>query len=869
MQATIRLLRIEPKKVIQVPGYLIKREVGVGGMAMVYLAVQTSLEREVALKVMNPAMVSDPSFSRRFMQEARTLASLAHPNIVAVYDVGITEEKLHYFSMQHLPNGDFLKRIRNGAPEAEILRVLAGVARALGYAHQRGFVHRDVAPGNVLFDINDNPVLTDFGIARAVTKSSRITNAGVSVGTSHYMSPEQARGSDVDGRSDVYSLGALAFEAITGNPPYDGEDGFAIAYAHVFEPVPRLPENKQHWQNLIDRAMAKDPADRFQNTDEFLTELTHINSRIGGAGAAAKPAQVEVPTQPMTALATQRSAVIAQPTPPTPKPKPPVLIMPGAAADTLSADALAAAQKETQRNLRPTSAQLAAATASTAGAAAGTAARIPTDDSDPATGQKSRLPWIIAALVALGILLVGGGIWQQQRKAAAPEPITTSVADGGPTANTEPPSSTSSSVPIASDSAADDAQPELPIPGDESIVLDPEQEAQRRTAIETTVIDPVAALVRWGRADIAAQRLSQPPGRNAVERFRLALKIEPKNAEAKLGLFNTGRAYAALAAQQLANGQIAEWMDNSARAIDTAGSYDTDGELSSSYEQKRQALLAESLSAGTAAIEAWSEANAKTAFERALLLAPSNPAALAGIKKANGVGRPGYVFSDLIGSQPGPALRIITSGGKRLAVAETETTVAAFGRFWTAVGANSRSKRPACRDRESAFRSSRSRSWQSPGFDQGTDHPVVCVDWGDATAYADWLSKSTGKRYRLLSAGEWSALAKPAGDGADCTANVGDQSFNQLFRERNSLSCNDGHAATAPVRQFGAVAGFHGLAGNVREWVSDCASGCRKHTVMGSSWASTAGELAPSQRDDFDGESGFNTVGFRIAREID
>ena len=857
---------------IQVPGYLIKREVGVGGMAMVYLAVQTSLEREVALKVMNPAMVSDPSFSRRFMQEARTLASLAHPNIVAVYDVGITEEKLHYFSMQHLPNGDFLKRIRNGAPEAEILRVLAGVARALGYAHQRGFVHRDVAPGNVLFDINDNPVLTDFGIARAVTKSSRITNAGVSVGTSHYMSPEQARGSDVDGRSDVYSLGALTFEAITGSPPYDGEDGFAIAYAHVFEPVPRLPDNKQHWQTLIDRAMAKDPADRFQNTDEFLAELTHIQSRIGGAGAAAKPTPVEPPTQPMTALPTLRGAAIAQsaPTPP-PKSKPAVLIMPGAATEALSADALAAAQKETQRNLRPPPALIAAAVAT--GATSATVPPKPTSDATPSTVQKSRLPWIIAALVVLGVVLVGAGIWQQHRSAAALAPAAT-VAEGNPTPTVEsPPSAPSPLATIADAADAADADADAPAEplgvGADDAILDPEQEAQRRLAIETTVIDPVAALLRWGRADIAAQRLSQPAGRNATERFRLALKIEPNNAEAKLGLVNTGRAYAAIAEQQLANGNIAAWMENSARAINTAGSFDSDGDLSSHYEQQRTALLTQALNEGARAIAAWNEADAKAAFERALVLAPSHPAALAGLKQAGGIGKPGYVFSDPVGNQPGPSLRIINSGGKRLAVAETETTVAAFGRFWTAAGASGRSKRPACRDRESSFRSSRSRSWQSPGFEQSGDHPVVCVDWGDAKAYADWLSKSTGKRYRLLSAAEWSALAKTAADGADCTANIGDQSFDQKFHDRSSLNCNDSHATTAPVRRFGATAGFYGIAGNVREWVAGCASGCRKHTVMGSSWASTTGELLPSQHDNFDGESGFNTVGFRVAREID
>ncbi len=268
--------------VIQVAGYTIKQEIGVGGMATVYLAVQTSLEREVALKVMTPALVADPNFSRRFLMEARTLASLSHPNIVAVYDVGVTEQQLHYFSMQHLPGGDFAQRIKAGPPDAsEVALVLAGVARALGFAHLRGFVHRDVSPANILFDASDNPVLTDFGIARAVTRTSRLTNAGASVGTSHYMSPEQARGGNVDARSDLYSLGAVAYEALTGQPPFDGEDGFAIAYAHVFEPVPRLPQRLAAWQPLVDRALAKDPADRFPDSEAFVAALEAVGASAG------------------------------------------------------------------------------------------------------------------------------------------------------------------------------------------------------------------------------------------------------------------------------------------------------------------------------------------------------------------------------------------------------------------------------------------------------------------------------------------------------------------------------------------------------------------------------------------------------------
>ena len=247
---------------IEIPGYQIKREIGAGGMASVHLAVQTSLEREVAIKVMAPALAADPQFSKRFLQEARMLASLAHPNIVAVYDVGVTPAQLHYFSMQYLPGGDLASRVQRGLEERDLVLTLAGVARAIGYAHARGYVHRDVAPGNVLFDANNNPVLTDFGIALATVTGGHVTSSGFSVGTSHYMSPEQARGGDVDARSDIYSLGVLAYFGLARKPPYDGADGFAVAYAHVFEPIPRLPAPFAQWQPLLDRALAKDPKDR-------------------------------------------------------------------------------------------------------------------------------------------------------------------------------------------------------------------------------------------------------------------------------------------------------------------------------------------------------------------------------------------------------------------------------------------------------------------------------------------------------------------------------------------------------------------------------------------------------------------------------
>ena len=282
---------------IDIPGYLIKREIGAGGMASVHLAVQTSLDREVALKVMSPVLAADPTFSKRFLQEARMLASLAHPNIVAVYDVGVTPAQLHYFSMQYLPGGDFAARVARGIDERELTQTIAGVAKALGYAHQRGYVHRDVAPGNILFDANNNPVLTDFGIALAAAAGSRITSVGFSVGTSHYMSPEQARGGDVDLRSDIYSLGVLCYYGLTGKPPYEGDDGFAVAYAHVFEPIPRLPAERAHWQHLIDKALAKEAKDRYADTEEFLDALATV---VPQYAALFRDEPVDTPPAPMT-----------------------------------------------------------------------------------------------------------------------------------------------------------------------------------------------------------------------------------------------------------------------------------------------------------------------------------------------------------------------------------------------------------------------------------------------------------------------------------------------------------------------------------------------------------------------------------------
>lgn len=256
-----------------ISGYTIEREIGHGGMATVYLAVQDSLGRPVALKVMSPALAADRNFSERFLKEARTIAQLSHPHIVAVYDVGVAGHD-HYLALEYVGAGDLKSRIPRGAhPPEEAFKIIRDIASALGYAHSKGFVHRDVKPENILFRDNGTAVLTDFGIARAVSSGTRMTGMGMSIGTPHYMSPEQARGKDVDGRADLYALGIVLYEMLTGKVPYDAEETLAIGIMHVSEPVPVLPKALSGHQALLDRLLAKDPNARYPTAEALIDAI--------------------------------------------------------------------------------------------------------------------------------------------------------------------------------------------------------------------------------------------------------------------------------------------------------------------------------------------------------------------------------------------------------------------------------------------------------------------------------------------------------------------------------------------------------------------------------------------------------------------
>jgi serine/threonine protein kinase len=259
-----------------ITGYTLKKKIGQGGMATVYLAIQRSLDRDVALKIMNPGLVAESSFCERFLKEGRIIAKLGdHPSIVTIYDIGCS--KPHYFmAMEYIGGGTLKQHLGREGGIDRALAIIRQVASALAYAHKQGFVHRDVKPANILFGEDGTAILTDFGIAKAVGGQTQLTRVGFTVGTAEYMSPEQAVGVEMDGRSDLYSLGVVLYELLTGRKPYVGDNALAIALLHQQSPVPLLPEPLRPLQPLIARLLAKQPEDRFSNAEELIANIDGI-----------------------------------------------------------------------------------------------------------------------------------------------------------------------------------------------------------------------------------------------------------------------------------------------------------------------------------------------------------------------------------------------------------------------------------------------------------------------------------------------------------------------------------------------------------------------------------------------------------------
>lgn len=286
--------------------YELKERLGKGGTATVYKGWDTTLERPVAVKVLHDHLSEEPDFRSRFEREAKLIAGLNHPNIVQVYDFGMApkgDTNAFYMVMSYIEGASLRRRLEKKLElgermtPKEIMDVMRGVCSALSYAHQRGMVHRDVTPSNILFTDAEHVVLADFGIAR-ILGASRLTQTGTTSGTPMYMAPEQGVGEEVDQRSDIYSVGVILYEMLTGTPPYTGDSAYAILMQHVNAPIPSLlkhnPSISSSLEVIVRRALAKDPTDRYPTIDTLFAEL---ELAMSGALSAQKDRAASVSSQ--------------------------------------------------------------------------------------------------------------------------------------------------------------------------------------------------------------------------------------------------------------------------------------------------------------------------------------------------------------------------------------------------------------------------------------------------------------------------------------------------------------------------------------------------------------------------------------------
>ncbi|HZT94693.1 MAG TPA: Stk1 family PASTA domain-containing Ser/Thr kinase [Gaiellaceae bacterium] len=308
--------------------YRIQRKLGAGGMADVYLAEDQELGRRVAIKILNGRHANDDQFIERFRREAKNAAALNHPNIVSIYDRGEAEHT-YYIAMEFL-DGRTLKELivsRGAAPVNVAIEYARQILSALRFAHRHGIVHRDIKPHNVLVDSDGRVKVTDFGIARAGT--SQMTEAGSIVGTAQYLSPEQARGGEVDPRSDLYSLGVVLYELLTGKTPFDGETPVEIAMKHLSnapKPPSKLrPDVPRELDMVVMRALAKNPDDRYQSADEMEADLERV-----ARGARVSAATVDTATQVLRRPAAAEAGAATSATMIAPSPSEPTRVAPPA-----------------------------------------------------------------------------------------------------------------------------------------------------------------------------------------------------------------------------------------------------------------------------------------------------------------------------------------------------------------------------------------------------------------------------------------------------------------------------------------------------------------------------------------------------------
>ncbi len=798
---------------LQISGYQIVRKINQGGMSTVYLAIQISVGRVVALKVMNPSLNKDPAFSERFQREANIVGQLSHSNIVSIYDIG-QDGDLNYIAMDYLPNGSVHEKMIDGMTGKEALRVVKEIASALSHAHEKGYIHRDIKPENILFRADNSAVLSDFGVAKIVSGVSRMTKVGTVVGTPHYMSPEQTRGKQVDARSDIYSLGIVFYEMLTGKLPYQADEAITVALKHISAPIPKLPLQYQMYQKILEKFLAKDPEQRFQSGREVCEAIEQLESSKKAAFVTTSAPE----DQSIVALA--QALILATLT--TAKWRFGKLL----ALRWSKAKGFYQKQYPQNQDKVKNARLLYLPTRITQ-----------TDRIHQALSSRSKKIFLLLGGIALAIgLWCGFSLFMYaqitQGSQRWPAPFVTLIH-------------TTALLFITPKSQAPLETQEPPILNEKLTTaneLHPQDknelsgEANTITTASPSSTDVLNTTVIASQA--AQQVQAQAAHQSSVSLASYRLKIQITPATAQIRFLNTAKKYNdnmqipvgryRIELRQEGYKTKTEWIDVKDKDINLA--YELDPLPS---EKKNEQLKTAPIKVG------------------------DNTPTLIQIPAGN------FVMGYDNNSLAAPAHKVTIK--KPFAISKYEVTFAEYDIFI------------------------KSENLPQPGDNSwGRDNrPVIHVSWNDANAYTQWLSKTTGKKFRLPTEAEWEYAAR---GGTTSLFWWGDQELEAKGKANCRRGCYSSFSGlfgskTAPVGSYPANNfGLHDTAGNVAEWVQDCfhegykntpADGraleeteCASRVVRGGSTKDNVDKLGSHARGSLPPSSLSETLGFRVVMDI-
>jgi len=755
------MLKTVPKLNLSIPDHTILDKIGEGGMSAVYLGRQISLQRKVAIKVLKKLVMDDKSLAERFVDEAKTVALLDHPHIISIYEAKKLPSGLAYFTMPYLTHGDLGEIICTNSDH--LIELLCQICDGLSHAHKHGVIHRDLKPENVLFDQFGRIKIADFGIAIS-KKAKRKTKETQLLGSAHYMSPEQIQSKEIDHRSDIYSLGCIIYEKLTGDHVYTAGNDFSILMSHINKPVPELPKALAVWQPIINKCLAKEPDDRYQSVEELKDALLEIryNKTKQHEPLKARPAWLELLKKPVVAIGT----------------------------------------------------------------------------------------------VATLAILVAAMWWMSSGGTPPEEPQNASLNAGVPVMAEPEPIEQPAETPV------DDTPLELTI----GVIDTTGEEAEDAELVDLTgnldneQINEMSLEVTLSEAQelLSKYRLTKPKGDNAADKFQQILLEHPDHEEARLGLNQVGVYYFRLIESKLKDQQTADALKHTQSLVSYINEYRIDRSL---FERQVSEVMSTTDQLVTRAVEQRRKnKRAEDYLAMAALLLPEYEYINQLQQNYENIPLKGDRVNGTRGHQLVFMPAADTNGLQDFQVMASEVTVAQFTAF---AGDGFTDDKCHHFDKQPFFK----KTWAKPPFDQSGNHPVVCVSFEHATAYADWLSQQTGDRYRLPTAREWQYLNRQIATVNDCqAANLAGQEVEEERKATdNPYPCSDDYVFTAPAGSYPATINLKDLNGNVAEWVSDCSGS--NTCAAGSSWRSGQGKTNV-MLENLPASETHSHVGFRLIKEL-